>query len=281
MSSIHQLLHFIRWRTIAVRYAGKLRGRPPAASHRTHPARTRTVERLQAHGHEAGPRIGDADLAQIRAIYEPRAGQVEMRQTGHPFTNLFQREDMTPNNPVFRFALSPAVLDRADEYFGGRFLIDSIQVLYSWPTEGELRESQMWHKDYGDSKSFHCVAYVNDVMTPEDGPFVFVDRDDTKSIARSPFIRRISDADFARELGAGKPRHFYGRAGESVLIDPAACYHYGSRCKRPRMAIFATFNTNRPFVSPIPLIRENSERAVQSALLVRPDLSEAYLRRIL
>ena len=101
-------------------------------------------------------------------VYGPRGEQVLHRQEGHPFTNLFQREDLTPNNPVFRFAFSPQVLDRADEYFGGRFVFDSIQVLYSWPTEGALRESQMWHKDYGDWRSFHCVAYVNDVLAPED-----------------------------------------------------------------------------------------------------------------
>jgi hypothetical protein len=279
--SVMQVLHFLRWRLIALRYAGKLRSWNRPGVHPRSSSRTRIIERMALEGHAPGPRIAPAELEQARAIYTPRTEQVVQRQEGHPFTNLFRAEDISANNPVFRFALSPEVLDRADEYFGGNLRFDSIQVLYSWPTEGALRESQMWHKDYGDAKSFHCVAYVNDVMTPEDGPFVFVDRVDTRKVRRSPFIRRISDQDFARELGDGKLRHFYGRGGESVLVDPAVCYHYGSRCKQPRLAVFVTFNTHRPFVAPAQVLQENTERAVQAAQLVRPDLSESYLRRIL
>ena len=176
--------------------------------------------------------------------------------------------------------MSPAVLDVADDYFGGRFSVDSIQLLYSWPTEGPLRASQYWHKDYGDSRSLHCVAYVTDVFTPEDGPFVYIDRADTQRIGTSPFIRRIEDRQLEAELGSGVQRTFYGRAGESVLIDPAACYHYGSRCQRPRLAIFATFNTDRPFVSATPAIRAGAALAAAEAAKVRPDLDESYLRRI-
>lgn len=282
MQAARNLYNLLRWRLIALRYLGKVRSYLSAPSVPRSPARA--IDQGQPvvrEGFGPGPSIDAATLAEIRAIYAPRAAQVVPTKAGHPFENLFRGEDITPDNPVLRFALSPEVLDAADAYFGGRFRYDSVQVLYSFPTPGGLRESQMWHRDYGDNKSFHCVAYVNDVLEPEDGPFAFVDRHDTLRIGKSPFIRRISDDRFREELGDGELRSFYGHAGESVFVDPAVCYHYGSRCIRPRTAVFVTFNTDRPYVPAVPNLRNNRDKLVAAARAIRPDLDPAYLARIL
>jgi hypothetical protein len=279
MTAVRDALHFLRWRLVPVRYAGKLRAGPrprPAAA-----PRTRLAATIDQQGHAAGPALDAPTLAQVQAIYRPRVAAVVPSSGGHPFTNLVRPEDFAPENPVFRFAWSAPVLDVAHDYFGGRFILDSIQVLYSWPTEGEPRESQLWHKDYGDTRTLHCVAYLNDVQTLDDGPFVYVDKADTRRIGRSPVIRRIDDTRFAAELGDGRLRQFYGRAGESVFVDPSACYHYGSRCRNGRLAIFVTFFTDRPFVAPTPPIVAHRERIAAAASTVRPDLSDAYLRRLL
>lgn len=279
MLALRDMYQLLRWRLIALRYLGKLRSYFTARPHSE--TRTVTDERIRSQGYDVGPTLSEEDLSRIRALYADRMAQVVPKPGGHPFVNLLDLGDVNPENPILRFAFSPEVLDRAHDYFGGRFRFDSIQLLYSWPTNGELLESQMWHRDYGDLKSFHCVAYVNDVLTPDHGPFGFVDRRDTRRIASSPFIRRISDDQFARELGDGVLRTFYGRAGESVFVDPANCYHYGSRCKVPRLAIFVTFNTDRPFVGPVPLIRDHAKDVLSVARVLRPDLSDAYLGRIL
>ncbi len=280
MPAVKDALHFVRWRVVPVRYAGRVAQRLAAPRVPTAGGRTAVDAQLRELGHAPGPRIPADLLAQMQALYRPRTEQVVPTTGGHPFTNLFRPEDATSDNPVFRFAVSPEVLDRAHDYFDGDFRFDSIQVLYSWPTERHS-ESQMWHRDYGDSKSFHCVAYLNDVLTPEDGPFGYIDRIDTRErIAKSPFIRRITDEQFARELGEGRQHVFYGKAGESVLIDPAACYHYGSRCRTPRLALFVTFNSARPFVPAQPMIRGRVEATAAAAQAVRPDLSPAYLQRI-
>jgi len=283
MYSVGEIYRLLRWRLVAVRYLGKVGRylaapylpRPVAAN--AHPAAAAVAQK----GYATGPRIADADIEALRAIYEPRGRAVQPTQAGHPFANLMRPDDLTPENPALRFALSPEVLDAAHDYFGGNFRFDSVLVLHSFPTEGKLRESQMWHRDYGDSKSLHCVAYVNDVLEPQDGPFVFVDREDTRRIAPSPLIRRVSDEKFSRELGSGVIRTFFGRSGESIFVDPAACYHLGSRCKRPRLALFATFNTDRPFVAAEPLLRHNHEKVMAAAMAIRPDLSADYLKKIL
>jgi hypothetical protein len=281
MSVLHDVMHFVRWRVIALRYLGKLKGFSAGSVFRRTPPKTAVVERIRKDGHDAGPEIPPQELARIAAIYGPRTLEVARAESGHPFVNLFAAEDISAENPVLRSAFSPGVLDVADDYFGGHLVLDSIQVLYSWPTQGALRESQMWHKDYGDTKSFHWIAYINDVTGPQDGPFAFIDKADTKRISRSPFIRRIEDQSFEKELGNGVMRQFLGRAGESVFVDPAVCYHSGSRCKNERLAVFVTFNTDRPFVAPIAVIRENKERLFDAAKRLRPDISDSYLQKLL
>jgi hypothetical protein len=281
MSVLHNVAHFVRWRVIALRYAGKLRGLSAPRSLAGAAPRTAAVHRINMQGHDAGPKLSSEDLERITQTYRPRMNAAPRREGGHPFVNLFSADDIDAANPIVRLAFSPEILDIADDYFAGRLVLDSLQVLYSWPTQGALQASQMWHKDYGDSKSFHWIAYLNDVTGPDDGPFSFIDKNDTRRIAPSVFIRRISDQAFSKELGDGHVREFLGRAGDSVFVDPAACYHNGSRCKNPRLAIFVTFNTHNPFVAPTPLVRENRQRIFDAARHVRPDLSELYLKRLL
>lgn len=282
MSAVTNVLSFLRWRIVAVRYAGKVFGGSPADWLQPGlPPRGNIAGAVRERGFEPGPSLEPEALAHVQSIYRPRSDRVVARPSGHPFVNLVEAEDFTPTNPVFRHAFSPEVLDVAHDYFGGRLSLDSIQVLHSWPSDGPPHDSQAWHKDYGDNKSLHCITYLNDVLKAEDGPFVFVDRIDTARIRRSLFIRRIPDSQFAAELGDGQVRTFHGRAGESVFVDPAACYHYGSRCRSSRLAIFVTFNSDRPFVPATQPIRQHALSILAAAQKVRPDLSESYLRSLL
>ena len=66
-----------------------------------------------------------------------------------------------------------------------------------------------------------------------------------------------------------------------MFVDPAVCYHYGSRCRIPRMAVFVTFSTDRPYVSQTGFVERNRERFLAAARAIRPDLSDAYIRSIL
>lgn len=281
MPVLHDIAHFVRWRLIPLRYAGKFRAFSVAHALANLPPRTAIVQSMLVNGYHTGPTLGPAELGELAATYRPRTLDVVPQPGSHPFVNLFRREDIHAANPVIRLAFSPKIIGIADDYFGGRLMLDSLQVLYSWPTHGELRESQMWHKDYGDSKSFHWVAYLNDVAGPDDGPFAFVDKKDSRNIGRSVFIRRIGDRDFNVEVGTGRIQQFLGRAGESLYVDPATCYHSGSRCKNPRLAIFITFNSDRPFVDPVPIIVENRVRIADVARQLRPDLSDVYIKRLL
>jgi hypothetical protein len=123
--------------------------------------------------------------------------------------------------------------------------------------------------------------YLNDVEEIIHGPFVFVNRTESKKMKRSFLIRRIKDEDFMKELGNGKIETFYGKAGESIFVDPAVCYHYGSRSKEGRLAIFFTFNTSTPYVIIPGLIQNNRNKLFEIGKNLRPDLPVEKLKVLL
>ncbi len=265
---------------MAIRYITMLTNIRWMAYWRNYRPASASIENIFKHGFFEAGKVSPELTNQIRALYQPRTDKVIEQERGAPFVNLMQPKDITPDNPVMKLAFSKDIFDAAHDYFGGHFILDSIQILHSWPTSGKLRESQFWHKDYGDSKSFHAIVYLNDVKDIADGPFVFINKTDTKKIRFSPFVRRIPDDKFKKELNDGEIRHFYGEAGSMVLVDPAVCYHFGSRCQNARMALFVTFNTSMPFVKPQDYVQQNASSIIKTAATLRPDLSRAFIERI-
>lgn len=276
-----KILSFLRWRIVTIRYITMFANIRWLATWRSHVPSLKVSSEILSNGYERIGSIDKSELSRIVEIFKPRIDSVSVNQEGAPFINLLTSDDITTENPILKLAFSKEIFDVASDYFGGNFILDSIQVLYSWPNNGELRESQKWHKDYGDNKSFHAVIYLNDVGTVEDGPFVFINKAESKCIKYSPFVRRIDDDMFNQELEGGEINYFYGRAGEILLVDPAVCYHYGSRGSNSRMALFLTFNTSMPFVKPQELILQNGEKLFDVARQLRPDLSESFLNRVI
>lgn len=281
MNKFRKIASFVRWRLVPLRYLTMLRDMSWGKLCKPTPVKSSICRDVLESGFHIAPSIDKQITEQAQAIYQPRTLDVVPKEHGHPFVNLFTAEDISPDNPVFRLAFSSQVLDVAADYFGHKLIFDSIQVLHSYSTGGEIRESQHWHLDYGDSKSFHAVTYLNDVNSSDDGPFVFVDKAATRKVGRSLIVRRIPDKQFSKELGDGKVQEFCGSAGSMVYVDPAVCYHYGSRCQQSRLAIFVTFNSWFPFAQPMQTISENREKIFSAAKKVRPDLDPQFLRSML
>lgn len=281
MQKLKYKINYLRSHLIAKRKFAMLFNINSKTFSRPEPSLRETSTILNNIGFTTGPTCSPEILEEIKKIYDPRIAEVVPKAVGAPFKNLMRDEDITIDNPVIKLAFSKEVLDPAIDYFGGKLLFESLQVLYSYPTDGNLRESQHWHKDFGDSKSFHGIMYLNDVEETKQGPFVFVNRTESKKMKRSYLIRRINDEDFMKELGNGKIETFYGKAGESIFVDPAVCYHYGSRCKEGRLAIFFTFNTSTPYVITPGLIQNNREKLFEIGRTLRPDLAVEKLKTLL
>lgn len=277
---LRSCLSFIRWRLVPVRYITMLQEmkfRRIIHSNR----HTKSVSlQIKKNGFSEAPTIPLDLMERMKSIYLHRGGGIKPQSHGHPFVNLFNSDDINENDPICQYAFSQQVLDVASDYFEGNFILDSIQVLYSYPTDN-LRESQLWHLDYGDKKSFHSLSYLTDVQSEMDGPFVFLDKETSSKIGRSLIVKRLHDNEILNLTGEDKTIRFLGKAGSAVYVDPAVCYHYGSRCRQPRVAVFVTFNGRFPFAKPMPIVAENRHKLLEVAVKIRPDLAESFLTRLL
>lgn len=281
-TALRSIGSFLKWRLVPVRYLGRVRYLKPDNLFASYAPTTPAGIAIERDGYVTGPTASPDLLKRLQDRFLPRAPTGSGKDVKAPFTNLSRAEDFDADSPLMQLAFSPEVLDVALDYYGRHCRLDKLQVLYSYATtDGALKESQMWHLDYTDSRSLHCVMYLTDVLRDEDGPFVFVDKQESRRISRGPIIRRIDDAQLRKELGDGTIRTVYGKAGESIIMDPAACYHYGSRCRNPRVAVFATFGSDKPFNAPLPLMKNNAGRILAAAKTLRPDLSPSVLERLL
>ena len=245
---IRNIASFVKWRIIPFRYLQSImRYRELKGGNDVVPTSAIGKE-IEQNGYVYGESISPEDLSTINASYESRIPKSRNTDSGHTFVNLFENRDLSYHNDIVKLLFSKNVLDVAMDYFGGKFSLYGIQVLYSFPSSGELRESQLWHKDYGDNRTLHCIFYLNDVPSIEYGPFVFTNKSDSQKIRSLPYIRRIADDQFNVELDGGTIIHALGSEGSSLYVDPSQCYHCGSRCEKPRLAIFLSFNTSTPFV---------------------------------
>jgi hypothetical protein len=283
MKKLLKFYNYVRWNLILVRLIGSLKYiNNYFKKSLVKPLYLESTTEINNIGYSQGPTIDRSIVEEITNIYRERAEKVVPSVKGAPFVNLIHSNDITVDNPIIKLAFSKEIFDVAIDYFGGKLSLDSIQLLYSFTTNNELRESQFWHKDFGDSKSFHSITYLNDVNKIEDGPFVFIDKTETKKIKKSIFIRRINDRDLIKELGdENRIKYFYGTSGSTVFVDPSVCYHYGSRCKNYRYAIFITFNTDTPYTNPTKLVIENKSKLLNVATQLRPDLSSKLLQSII
>ena len=283
MKKLLKFYNYVRWNLILVRLIGSLKYvNNYFKKSLVKSLSLESTTEINNIGYSQGPTIDAGIVDGIMNIYRERAEKIVPSLKGAPFVNLINSNDISVNNPIIKLAFSKEILDAAIDYFGGKLSLDSIQLLYSFTTNNQLRESQYWHKDFGDSKSFHAITYLNDVNKIEDGPFVFINKIDTKKIKKSIFIRRINDRDLINELGdENKIKYFYGTSGSTVFVDPSVCYHYGSRCKNYRYAIFITFNSDTPYTNSISLVTENKQKLLEVAIQLRPDLSSKLLQRII
>jgi len=237
-------------------------------------------QEINQKGFATGPSLDSSSLKKIQDIYFPKSKLVMPRKYGAPMINLYNSNESSASDPVLKFAFSPKVLDVAIDFFGGKVILEGISVFYSYPSEG-LEASQYWHLDYADRKTLHSMTYLKDVKHEDDGPFTFLDKQISRKIGRFNTIKRITDKKMYKLIEKEDLNYFYGSEGESLFVNPADCYHYGSRCKNARFAIFVSFNSWFPFRKSFPDIIDNRLKIKKNAQLIRPDLSNRFLDNLL
>ena len=278
---IKEIFSFLRWRIIAVRYFTLLLNLK-LKNILIKPNFLYKINDLEKFGYIQNQDMDEVLVNEIRLFYNKQIKNIKRKNNNQPFVNIMSDVSLVSSNPLIKYAFSDNVLGKANEYFDGKVSLGGIQLLYSFPNaKGEVKQSQSWHKDFGDSKSFHSITYLNDVFDEESGPFTFVDKINSKKISWSPFLRRIPDLKFEKELGSNEIIKFYGKAGSSILVDPSSCYHYGSRGSKARLALFISFNSNIPFTSGDIFTKKNAKKIRTIAKKVRPDINADFFDHLI
>jgi hypothetical protein len=180
-------------------------------------------------------------------------------------------------NQLANVCFNPSLLYLLDSYLGPGFVLDSIQLLYSFSADSEIKESQYWHKDYGSSKSIHLFLPVSNMV--EDSPFTVMSPQASKAVGKRPWVRRISPTTMTKILGNSSNETNLLIDSDIVALDPAKCYHRYSSA-RDHAALFITYNAR-------PLFHHQDNALLLSAphlrqiVLENHDMSEDLVNQIL
>jgi hypothetical protein len=174
------------------------------------------------------------------------------------------------DSPFARFALQPALLAALADHYGELPRLDNVTVTHSGPAEGALRFSQLWHRDYDDTRVVKLFVYLTDVGD-EDGPFTFLPGPYSDRVGFSARSHR-PDAAIAARTDLGAAVRMIAPRLSAFLVETSRCLHMGSRVApgHHRLMYTATFiSSPRIFPErPRPFFRlAGSESAVERRVL--------------
>jgi hypothetical protein len=158
---------------------------------------------------------------------------------------------LTADSPFLRYALQEDLLAVAEAYLGMRTQLTSVHLWLNYPTGGEARSTQLWHKDADDVVNLKVFTYLTDV-DESSGPFAFIP-------ATHPFGRRraiepqafqpgrVDDRAMEEAVRRTDWRINIGAAGTTVFADTCG-YHKGVKpVARPRLMLMCHYTSRSAF----------------------------------
>ncbi len=159
---------------------------------------------------------------------------------------ILANEDMNADSDLVKFVLNDKVIEIVSKYLGQIPYLSRLELVVSKPNKDSAWSvSQLWHRDYNDSKIVKYFTYLSDVDTVEQGPFTFLPMNISRNIRISMFPVHKTDNFMSKYVDLNHKKQVLGKSGTSFLIDTRNCFHCGSRILDGsfRVALIATFTT--------------------------------------
>lgn len=165
-----------------------------------------------------------ADVENISQNQLVRTKEIWVRLTDQEYTR-----NNTTSNVFNRVALQDSVLRVVGGYFkSAPYFVDSLLTL-STGSDAPLKYSQLWHKDYNDTKMLKLFVYLTDVEEDKYGPFMFIDKIMSTKIRR-PFLSSHFSDDYAfSQVSLENVIQVKQKKLSVFMVDTSKCYHAGSR----------------------------------------------------
>lgn len=177
-----------------------------------------------------------------------------------------------------RFALQKAFLNIADAYLGMKSKLRYYNVWYTFATNAEARESQLWHYDREDNYILKVFLYLKDVDEGA-GPFTYAPQTHRKGLYRGKEpefslegnVRRSNDEQMAEVVPKKDWVRGTGIKGTIIFADTRG-FHKGGEAKTDDRLMFTCMFTSPASESarlidyPDQLRLENLDERQKSAL---------------
>jgi hypothetical protein len=164
----------------------------------------------------------------------------------HFWTRLLD-EDMVDgrlptDNPFVRFALQPSVIGVLARALGEVPKLDYVLLTLSRASNKPLAYSQLWHRDYDDTRTIKLFVYLTEVAEPGDGPFTFIPGKISDRFGFSLRSHRPDDA-ILKHVPPESVQAVVAPRLSAFLVETSRCLHMGSRLGpgHSRLLYTATF----------------------------------------
>jgi hypothetical protein len=179
---------------------------------------------------------------------------------------------LTTDSPFAAFALQPAVLRIVAQVYGELPQLDSVLLTWSRFDDKPLSVSQLWHRDFDDTRVVKLFVYLTNVGSGEDGPFTFIDGP-LSDRARYSVKSHRTDAMLAPKIDPARATAIQGPALTAFIVETSRCLHMGSRVAagHDRLLYTATFiSTPRLYPEPNPQIRLTGQESETVQCVLTP-----------
>lgn len=158
------------------------------------------------------------------------------------------------DNAFVRFATQPAVVQFLARALGEVPQLSDVLLTLSEESNKQLVYSQLWHRDFDDTRTLKLFAYLTDVPSTDFGPFTFLPGEHSDRFGRS-LRSHMNDDEVFRKLPREAVREMKGPRATVFVVETSRCLHMGSRMApgHHRLLYTATFVTApRPYFEPPP-----------------------------
>lgn len=200
--------------------------------------------------------VDQASLASLAAAARSRTSSAAAMSGAHDgqftaksfWTRLLDSEmidgKLRSDSPFVQFALQPGILAFVAQVMGDLPRLDYVLLTLSRPTGEALQSSQLWHRDYDDTKTIKIFVYLSDVASLADGPFTFIPGPESDGLGFTLHSHQHDDRVFSK-LPQAQKQEMFGSAMSVFAVNTSRCLHMGSRVEEghSRLLYTATFTS--------------------------------------
>ena len=156
---------------------------------------------------------------------------------------------LDPNDIFGRFALQKPILQIANAYLGMYTRLRYYNIWHTFASQGQARESQLWHRDREDRYILKMFLYLSDVDEGA-GPFTYATGSHLKGrMRREPAyfleggVKRSDDSQMTEAIPQSRWRKAVGPKGTIVFADTHG-YHKGGLARERDRIIYTCMFTS-------------------------------------